>query len=382
MPPLDDRQNVPDAASVLHLAAPARHGGLERVILELATAQVHQGRSVAVALVLEPGDEVDHPLVDALGARSIPLELVVLPARRYFAERKAVVGLLERLSPSVLHTHGYRADVVDADVARARGVASVTTAHGFAATGRRGAFYERLQTFVARWSDAIVAVSEPIAHRFVSAGVPPTRVHLVPNAIGTVSTMERATARSMLGLPPDRFVVGWVGRLSQEKGPDLFVRAMADVSSDTIGVMIGDGPERQHVGALISELGLEDRIRLAGAVPEASTHFSALDVFALTSRTEGTPMTLLEAMAAGVPIVATGVGGVPAVLEDDAGIVVPLRSLEAIAAAFETLRRNPERARALARTAGRRVRDRYGVEPWVRAYDAVYAAATKRRHTS
>ena len=86
---------------------------------------------------------------------------------------------------------------------------------------------------------------------------------------------------------------------------------------DTLGLVIGDGPERSALESLVEDLGLRKRVHFTGALPSASEYLSALDVFALTSRTEGTPMTLLEAMAAGVPIVATDVGGVPALLGDE-----------------------------------------------------------------
>jgi Glycosyltransferase Family 4 len=126
---------------VLHLLAPADFGGLESVVLALSRGQRNAGQSVAVALFIDPR-RTDHPLAAALDVAGVRVRTIPTPDRGYLGERRAVRALIEELHPDVVHTHGFRPDVVDSGVARRMGVATCTTVHGFSATDRRGRVYE------------------------------------------------------------------------------------------------------------------------------------------------------------------------------------------------------------------------------------------------
>ena len=171
--------------------------------------------------------------------------------------------------------------------------------------------FEWLERRAWRGFDVVVAVSGPLRDRLVRSGVPEAVVELCPNAWSGTEPLDRASARERLRLRPTGRLIGWVGRLSAEKGPDVMVRTLARLPADVGAVMIGDGPERAALAQLASELGVSARIQWAGSVQRAGECTAAFDAFALSSRTEGTPMVLFEAMAARVPIVATAVGGVP-----------------------------------------------------------------------
>lgn len=364
---------------VLHLAAPAKHGGLERVLIELGRAQTARGHAVTVALVLVPADERDHPVALALEDAGVQTRVLTLGARAYLAERRRVAELIEELRPDVLHTHGFRPDVVDAGVGRGHGLATVTTAHGFIGDTARGRLYEHLQVRAGRRMDAVIAVSERVADRYREGGVGPERLHLVPNAIGAVQLLPRSEARAALGVDDAPFVVGWVGRVSREKGADVFIEALGVAPEAVSGVIVGDGPERAAVEERAGALGLGDRFTCVGAVPEASRYLSAFDAFALTSRTEGTPMALLEAMSAGVPVVATAVGGVPAVLDGGVGLLVPPERPEAIAEAFTRIQGDDALREALSRDGRHRVETAFGIDPWVDTHARIYREALTRR---
>ena len=364
---------------VLHLAAPARHGGLERVLIELGQAQVARGYATAVVLVLVPGDEQDHPVALALESAHVETFVVTLGARRYLAERRKVAELIDRLRPDVLHTHGFRSDVVDSGVGRRRGLATVTTAHGFIGGTARGRLYERLQVRAARRMHGVVAVSDRVADRLRKGGVASERLYVVPNAIAGVRLLPREVAREALGVREGSFVVGWVGRVSKEKGGDVFVDAIGAAPTSLSGVMIGDGPERAAVEERARALGLGRRFSCVGALADAGRYLSAFDAFALTSRTEGTPMALLEAMCSGVPVVATAVGGVPAVLEGGFGLLVPPERPREIAEALERLRLDRALRAELSEGAKWRVETGFGVDRWIDAHARVYAAALERR---
>jgi glycosyltransferase involved in cell wall biosynthesis len=348
-------------------------GGLERVVEALARGQGAAGHTVLVAAVIGR-EERDHPFVRALQAAGVDVETLALSGRAYLRERAAVRALCRRRRPTVVHTHGYRPDVVDAGVARDCGIPVVTTVHGFTGTDWKNRFYERLQRRVYRRFDAVVAVSRPIAEWLARDGVPPARIHLVPNAWAPgAAALSRADARRALGVPEAGCQIGWVGRFSPEKGPDVMVQALARLADLPVtAVMVGVGSQLASVRAEAASLGVAARIVWPGIVPDAAGLFPAFDVFVLSSRTEGTPIVLFEAMAAGVPVVATRVGGVPDVVGDAEAVLVPSDDPQALAAAIRGVVENPKQAGARAAEARRRLAAQFSEGPWLARYEAVY----------
>ncbi len=356
---------------VMHLAAPGRTGGLETVLEQLSIGLRAKQLDVRVALVIPPGEERAHPLVEALEKANVPVHCVLVGGRSYRAERRAVRDLMEMHKIQILHTHGYRADVVSGGVARAARLAHVTTLHGFIGATRRGRFYEWLQVRSAIRADAAIAVSAPIAARLKGAGA--ENVRLIPNAIAPLQEhLSRSEARSALGLSAQATVVGWIGRASIEKGLDVLVRALSHTDNALTAVVIGDGPELNAAKQLASELGLTERIRFCGLMPRASRYLAALDAVALTSRTEGTPMVLLEAMWAGIPIVSTGVGGVVDLVGNTA-IVCASEDHDAIGRALQALGTDENLRSTLATSALARVRSRLTSEHWLDAHVDLYS---------
>jgi glycosyltransferase involved in cell wall biosynthesis len=366
---------------ILHSTSPARVGGLEEVVIRLASGLRGRGHDVAVAAVFS-GDPGTHPFLDALGAEGVTVHPIVVPPRGYRQEVKALRGLLDSLRPDVLHTHGYRPDVLHAGSARRLGIPAVTTLHGFTGGGWKNRVYERLQLRSVRRSDAVIAVSRPMAERLSAEGVPEGRVHILPNAWSARGeVMEGAEARERLGIPQAAFHVGWVGRLSHEKGADVLVEALRqDALGDLAGLpeiavsVIGDGPQR----AELERAGLEhpgvEKVRFHGAVPDAGKLFRAFDLLVLSSRSEGTPIVLFEAMSAGIPIVATTVGGVPDVLGKDDAILVPPEDPVALAKAIRSVMGDPAGARARALHALERVEKDFSPGPWLDRHEALYGS--------
>jgi len=283
--------------------------------------------------------------------------------------------LLSRARTRVVHTHGYRSDVVHAGVARSAGLALVSTAHGFASTGTRGRIYEWLQ--VRSWSrfDAVVAVSQPLMATLERAGVPADRLRFIQNGViaGVAPLMSPEAARARLDLPRGAPVVGWVGRFSEEKDPRLMLRAFARCADKTsVLCMVGDGPMAAECRALAEELEVSDRVSFPGVLPDAAPCFTAFDVLALSSRTEGTPMVVLEAAQAGVPVVGTAVGGVPALLDGRAGWLVPAGDEAALAAALDVVIADRDDATRRAAKLGARLGESTKGEGWVERYLTLY----------
>jgi glycosyltransferase involved in cell wall biosynthesis len=366
------------ALTILHLAAPARVGGLEKVVAALAVGHARRGHHVHVAAVVDTADAAAHfldPLADH-GVRGHPL---VLPSRAYLAERKSVRSLCERLRPTAVHTHGYRADVNGLGIAASVGAASVSTVHGFTGGSRRNRLYEHLQIWAFRRIDAVVAVSRPLADLLDGRGVSRDRLHVVPNAWSPLAApLSRAEARRQLGIG-DSVQLAWLGRLTHEKGADVLLRAVPALPPQVRVSFIGDGRERPALTTLAGELGVADRIDWHGLVPDAGRLLPAFDGYILSSRTEGTPIALFEAMAARIPIVATRVGGVPDVVGDAEALLVPSEEPLALAAAVKSILDAPQAAMARAAAAADRLEQQFGVAPWLDAYETVYRTAVTRR---
>jgi len=366
--------------TILHVVAPAPVGGLERVVEMLARGHAAAGHEVRVAAVVGR-EEHEHAFVRSLNRAGVEVETLALPGRAYLRERAAVLDVCRRVRPSVVHSHGARPDVVDAGVARGLGIPVVTTVHGLTGGGLKNRFYERLQLRAFRRFDGVVAVSRPLADLLARKGVPGPRIHIVPNAwSGKTGWLSRAEARAVLGIPADGYYVGWVGRVSREKGPDVLFRALPLLADLPLSVvMLGAGPLLDPLRAQARASGLDDRIVCRGLVPDAARLYAAFNVFVLSSRTEGTPIALFEAMAAGVPVVSTRVGGVPDVVSEREAVLVPPDDTRALAAAIRSSFSNPSAAATRALAARARLVTEYAEEPWLARYEAIYRAVQGAR---
>lgn len=364
-------------STILHVLAPAEVGGMESVVHLLTRGLVAAGTTVHAHMITQPGAEPT--LAALLREVGVTVHPTAVEGRRYGVERERTRALCRELGVDVVHSHGYRPDVIDVPAARALGVPVASTVHGFTGGGWKNAVYEWLQFRSLRRMDRVLAVSRPLVELLARRGVPEAAIRLVPNAFAPAEPpLERAEARRALGLDQtDVPVIGWIGRLSPEKGPDVLVEAAAASVGGARWVVIGDGPE----GAAARERAtrLEAPVAFAGLVPAAGRLVKAFDAVVLSSRTEGTPIVALEAMAAGVPVVATRVGGVPDLLAEGAGRLVEPERPEQIAAAVDDLLADPPAATAMGERGRARVEKRYAVDPWIQMHREIYAELAGRR---
>ena len=366
--------NTPNEIAVAHLCAPAEAGGLETIVRQLARGQQRAGMRVVVLSVVDPSAGPEHPFVRALVGDGVDARGLPIPSRGYLLERRRTRAELERFRPAVVHLHGYRVELVDAPVARALGAAVVSTVHGFTGGDWKNRLYEIAQRRALRRLHAVVAVSEPMRRLLAESGIPAERLHLVPNVLLGFHPLTRDEARATLGIQPGRRVIGWVGRLSHEKGADVFIQAFAKLPDPGVeALIVGDGPERAPLEALARRLGIADRLIFAGQIPEAGRLVPAFDLVVLSSRTEGTPMVLLEALQAGMGVVATEVGGIPAAANGRASLVRPEDPAGLSVAIAAALRGSPRQS-----TSPASALDDGG--SWIGRYRAVYHAAQTVRN--
>jgi glycosyltransferase involved in cell wall biosynthesis len=236
----------------------------------------------------------------------------------------------------VWHGHDYKTNALGLALRPFHRMRLVTTVHGWVHNTARTPLYYKIDKFCLKRYERVYCVSPDLVDECKAAGVRHDKLLLLENGIDTVEYTRRKTvaeAKAELGLPTDRVVIGAAGRLEPEKAFDLLIRAAAELKAGhNVGlVIVGEGHDRPRLEALAAELGITDRVKLAGWQSDVKRWFEAMDVFALSSRREGLPNVLLEAMALGVPCVATRIAGVPRLITDGvSGRLVPADDLPAL----------------------------------------------------
>ena len=366
---------------IVQVASPTSAGGLERVLESLAIGHHERGHHVVVAAPLLES-EIANPVLDTLRTAGVPVaEIRVARARSYLSERRGLREVLRGSSPNVVHTHGYRRDLLHRWVAARLGLPTVTTVHGPSKTGGiKGAFFEWLQRRNYRRFDAVVAVSESLRQQTVADGVSPKRVHLIPNAwSGREKLLSREAARQALELNPARTVVGWVGRMIAVKGADVFLEALSLLPEPRpTAVIIGYGPEEAELRASAERLGIASSVKFYTEIRDAGRYFRAFDTYVLSSRSEGLPIVVLEAIAATTPIVATRVGGVPEVLDVDTALLVRSEDSSSLADAIALSLHDRDSALRRARRAAMELDGRHAIGPFLDRYERVYRSVIRK----
>ncbi len=302
---------------------------------------------------------------------------------------RELTELIRRVRPHVLHTHTAKAGAVGRLAARTAGrerpPVVVHTFHGHTLRGYFGPGKERLfrqiERTLARDTDALVAVSPEVRDELVSLGVAPaTRFAVIRLGIELSERMQGAEQgemlRASLRIEPGRFTVGWVGRMTAIKqAPDVLhtVQALRALGVDAALVMVGDGPDRPELEALARKLGIEAETRFVGFQDDVGPWYDAFDALLLPSRNEGTPVSAIETLASGRPVVATRVGGVPDVVADGVdGFLVAVGDVRAAAERLALLARDRPRSERMGAAGRARVLPRYRVERLVEDVDRLY----------
>jgi len=369
---------------VLQLVPTLRVGGAERMAALLAVHLHQSGYTAALASMFDPpGTWIEAEL------RAAGVSLYFLAKRSGLDLRmiSRVARVLRAFRPDVLHTHmGVLKYALPALVAWRR-CAVVHTVHNLAQHE-----VERpsriLQNVAFRARVVPVAIGDGVA-RSIWETYGPAPAHVIPNGIPVSQYASQAGAREegrrALGLPPDAPVFVTVGSLRAQKNHALLLRAFASPRLAQIGarlLLAGDGELRPQLERLAAELGVAERVHLLGVRSDVARVLAAADVFVLASTYEGNPLTVMEAMAAGKPVVATGVGCVPELVASEAGRLVPPGDVNALEAAMYEVAADPTLARARGASAARIAAARFDASLMGRSYEALYAEVSARRQGS
>lgn len=364
---------------VMHAVLSLDVGGLERLVVGLVRAARRDGHRVSVVCVERPGQLAG--AAEAAGATVVSLGKPPGRLPEFIAEAGRQ---LDELRPDVVHTHQIGAAWYLGPAARSRGIPVLHTEHGNQFARGRGwretvaarLVYRRAAGFVGRFCCVSAEVADAVTRWRT---VPRAKVEVVPNGIDAdppPGLPDPGEVRASLGIPPGAPVVGTVGRLNEVKRQDLLVRAAAELRAEFPDVrllLVGDGPERANLGRLAGELGVAGRVHFAGYQACPEKFFGAMSVFALTSRSEGFPVSLLEAWAAGVPVVCSAVGGVPAVVaHGENGLLFPFGDGKSLVAALAQVLRDRDLGTRLGRAGRRALCERYSLDRMTAEYERCY----------
>jgi glycosyltransferase involved in cell wall biosynthesis len=334
----------PDAAMPVVLDARVVNGsggGPDKTILNQPRFLAPAGYRNLCAYLHPPDDPGFEQL--RLKARAWRAPLVAVPDRGPWDWRvvSALLRVCRRERVRVWHGHDYKSNALGLLLRRFWPMRLVTTVHGWVKYTRRTPLYYRIDRFCLPRYERVLCVSPDLERECLAAGVPAERCLLIENGIDLEEFSRRRTveeAKRDHGTDVGRLLVGAVGRLSPEKGFDVLIRAADRLLAGGVDldlVIVGDGDERPRLQELIERLGRADRIRLLGYRANLRELYEMMDCLALSSLREGLPNVLLEAMALEVPVVATGIAGVPRLITDEAnGLLVGPGSADDLAAAL------------------------------------------------
>jgi len=370
---------MPRPLKVAHVALTLDVGGLERNIINQIRQSHLTGEQVSVICLERDG---------ALADTARELGATVISANKQPGLHPTIIfrlrSILKELQPDIIHTHQigplfYIALAACLPRAQSRGGYSIApivhTEHG------REPYPDSrklriLGRFAAKRAQIFYCLTQDMADHVVASRITTRdKIRLIHNGIdfsAYTTGHDTRPIRDALNIPHDAPVIGTIGRLTEIKRQDVLLRAFAIVREKFTSahlLLIGDGELRSDLQSLASQLDIADRVHFAGYQQQTAPYMQAMNLFALTSRSEGMPQSILEAAVAGIPVIASNVGGIPEVIHHDrTGLLFPVADHAALARHLLDLLNDPNRARTLASSAQHFVESRFAIQRMAREY--------------
>lgn len=361
---------------VLQLITSLGFGGAERLLTELAPRMAALGANVRVLCISS-----EMPLAEPLQRRSISVRSLNCDATIYQAgsvlrATREVAREIASFRPDVVHSHLYLADLL-ARLAAPRSARLITTLHNIDQWwAQRGRVRSTMKTWADAWSAAVrgtraIAVSDPVATAAREAlGLPGPRCRVIQNGIDIEHFAYRERA-----LEPEPVIIQ-VGRFYPQKGHDVSLRAFAGLLQTRPRCrfrLVGEGPLEGELRAQAQQLGIGDRVEFLGPRTDVAELLARAHIYWMPSRWEGLPLACLEAMATGLPVIATHVGAIPRVVTSDVGHLIAPDQPEQLTQATDAILSDYDTALAMGRRASRRVGENHSVENTARGYLSAYS---------
>lgn len=361
---------------ILHLISSRGLYGAERVTLDLCKGLKRSGCESIIGVIRNS----HNPHVEVCDeARKNAIDTVIFPcdARLDVGLIFRIRGYAEKNHIRLLHCHGYKSNFYGL-FARPKNVPIVATNHNWLASHWKLRAYRRFDSLVIRYFTRIIAVSEGVRKEMLRYGVPQEKIRVIDNGIDLTrfgDTASPTAIREEFGIKEGVRVIGTVGNLGPEKGHVYMLQAARGIVNRVEPVkfiFVGDGRMRAYLEQEASELGIGDNVIFAGFRTDIPSLLSAMDIFVLPSVTEGLPMVLLEAMAAKKAVVATRVGAISKVVDNESGILVEPRDVAGLQKAILSLLTNGEKRDRYASAGHDTVRTHFSSERMSLEYIALY----------
>jgi glycosyltransferase involved in cell wall biosynthesis len=363
---------------ILHIISSSGMYGAEAVILNISRT-LNKGPHCSILGTFLNSSNPNHQLHERAVKEGIESHLIPCKGQ---LDRTAITSIRElaiRTGADIVHAHGFKADIYVYRALRRSQIPFVSTCHTWYDSDLLVFFYGVVDRFVLRKYARVVAVSDEVKQRLLKAGVRGKKIHLVRNGI-ELFPFDNATPSLREDLTSSHTpIVGLIGRLAWEKGIDIFLRAAARVLVEfpsTKFVVVGEGPDKDKLEQLVDELNIRGNVSMLGRRDDMPSVYASLDVMVSSSRQEGLPMAILEGMASSLPLVATAVGEVPAVvLDGQTGVLVPAEEIDTLATAILGLLRDSTMRKRLGTAARQRIEEQYSAARMTADYLDVYTEA-------
>ncbi len=366
---------------ILHIIDSSGLYGAEIMLLNLMEEQRRMNLTPMLVSLCDLSDQNNEMAEEA---KKRDLTALQFKMKRGYSLNSAIklVHLAQEAHVAIIHSHGYKGDILIGSLPKhIRRIPMVRTQHGRTSTKKLSKiwFYEVLDCLIMRRMAAVVRVNRAEVRQQSVNCLPDAHSCIIENGIPELQFDPQAVFRSdpaVYEFCKDGFVIGTIARLSEEKGLIHLINALRILSQHNTtvkAVIIGEGPQRQSLEAMVNDAGLAGKILFAGYRDYAYNYLPYFRVFVLPSLTEGLPITILEAMQAKVPIIASRVGGIPAVLENGkTGILVEPGNPNALADAINQVRSDPQGSMQMGKRARETALIKYSSRRMAQEYQRVY----------
>ncbi|MGI0013362.1 MAG: glycosyltransferase family 4 protein [Nitrososphaera sp.] len=368
---------------VLQLANPTKLYGAERWILALVK-HLDNSRIESVVSAIKDAPDHDAPICAKAARAGSRTHVFEAYGRVNFLAVKRLRNYIIENAIDIVHTHGYKTDIIGLLATVGTRCRIVSTPHGWSQrAGIKLQIYETLDRMIFPFFDAVAPLSTELYAGLKKIPGLNGKLHLIRNGVDT-SEIESVqyTSNEMKSLRAEGTVtIGYTGQLIRRKGIDTLVHAFSQVNLPKKRLcIIGEGPLRAEIELLTRNLGIQDSVTFYGFREDRIVLLKGFDVFVLPSRLEGIPRCVMEAMAAGVPVIASNISGCRKLIGDgDSGILFEVGNADDLAAKIERLVADPDRRRTLSQNAKNRVCKLFSASRMASDYSTLYSALLRSR---
>ena len=376
------KRELTNKIRILHLIDSRGMYGAETVVLTLLIELKKYPFQFILGCIKDP---TDTQIQLANLAKAENIDVVYFTMRRGLSLRGLlrIIRFIKNNNIRIVHSHGYKPNILLALVPKIfLKVKIVATIHGWTKNLRSDKklwFYEKLNCFAIKKFNKCVSVSNSVSRDLLNQRIPPRQIFTIHNGIDTKKALnlpDQSAIKRVFNVPDGSFIIGTAGRLFPEKGIGIFLEAASLLlrqRSDTFFLVAGDGPLLTDLLMKAKELGIDKNVLFLGFTDRIFEYLSILDIFVLSSLTEGLPMVLLEAMYAGCPVVCSRVGGIPEVIDDEtSGFCIEPNNPQILSEKLLALLKDPSLGKRVARNARIKVKKSFSSDSMAVKYIELY----------